>query len=396
MSGTRLLYHQDPLLLHFTGRVVAHARWGDAPSVVLDQTAFYPEAGGQMADRGVLGGARVLDVQVDDAGCVHHVLEGPLPAPGAQLTGEVDGVRRRRHMAQHTGQHLLSRALVDVAGAPTVSSRLGETGCTLDVDVKELDERTAAEAEALVNAVIDADVPCRTFFPTPEELAALPLRRAPKVEQNVRVIQIGDFDVSPCGGTHCTHSSQVQLLRITAVERYKGKTRLHFDAGPRAREALWREAGALRALARDFSTGWEAVPAGVEKLRRELGEAREALGAARARLAEAAVAELSRGLAQAADRRVVAEVEGGPELLRTLAARLTAVHPEVVAVLAGRGPEGRAVVVARGTGSGFDCGAFVQRLAAATGGRGGGRAEQAEGRVPLAGAWAELVAGVLG
>ena len=396
MARTALLYHQDPLLLRFTGRVVAHATWAGAPSVVLDRTAFYPEAGGQMADRGVLGGARVLDVQVDDAGAVHHVLEGALPAVGAEVGGEVDGVRRRRHMAQHTGQHMLSRAMVDVAGAPTVSSRLGETGCTLDVDVAQLDERRVAEAEALVNAVIDADVPCRTFFPTPEELAALPLRRAPKVEEDVRVIQIGDFDVSPCGGTHVTHSSQVGLLRVTAVERYKGKTRLHFDAGPRAREALWREAAALRALAKDFSTGWEAVPAGVEKLRRELAEAREALGAARARIAEAVVAELSRGLAEAADRRVVAEVEGGPELLRTLAGRLTAVHPEVVAVLAGRGAEARAVVVARGAGSAFDCGAFVKRLAAATGGRGGGRAELAEGRVPLEGAWAGVVAGVRG
>src|SRR5271167_4864546 len=106
---TELLCHQDPWLLAFDARVVAHAAWEGAPSVVLDRTAFYPEAGGQMADRGQLAGHRIADVQVDDGGLVHHVLEdgarGALPAIGDSVAGAVDRDRRRVHMALHTGQH---------------------------------------------------------------------------------------------------------------------------------------------------------------------------------------------------------------------------------------------------------------------------------------------------
>ncbi|MCI0572046.1 MAG: alanine--tRNA ligase-related protein [Myxococcaceae bacterium] len=399
MIPTERLYFADPFLHRFSGRVVAHGTWAGAPSVVLDRTAFYAEAGGQMADRGVLGGRTVRDVQVDDAGVVHHVLEVPageaLPEVGAELTGEVDRARRRVHMALHTGQHMLSRALVDVAQAATVSSRLGEAVCTIDVDLETLDERRVAEAEALVNSVIDDDVAIRAFFPTPDELASLSLRRAPKVTENIRVVQIGDFDVSPCGGTHCTRSAQVGLVRVIGVERNKGRGRILFSAGPRARGELWSEAGTLRTLGREFSCGPTDVKVAVDKLRRDLTEAREALGATRSRLADVVVAELAASLEQAPDRPVVAVLDGGAELLRSVAARLTS-RPESVVLLAGRTSEGLAVLVTRGSGSTFACGAFLKRAAEATGGRGGGRPEHAEGRLPPGTDWPALVASLLG
>jgi alanyl-tRNA synthetase len=399
-APTERLYHADPFLTHFTGHVLAHDTFGGAPSVVLDRTAFYPEAGGQMADRGVLGGLPVRDVQVDDAGRVHHVLElsggARLPEPGMLLTGDVEPVRRRIHMALHTGQHMLSSALVNVAHAHTVSARLGETVCTIDVDLDALDERQVAEAEAQVNALIDADVPIRAFFPTPEELAALPLRRAPKVTDHIRVVQIADFDASPCGGTHCTRSGQVGLVRVLGVERYKGKGRVLFSAGPRARAELWQEAGALRALARSFSCAPLDVPVSVDKLRRDLTEAREALGAARAKLAEAAATELAAQLERSPEQRVVATLEdASPETLRSVAARLLAPRPGAVVLLAGRTSEGLAVLIARGTGSTFGCGALLKRAAEAAGGRGGGRPEHAEGRLPPQTDWPALVASLL-
>ncbi|QSQ24169.1 alanyl-tRNA editing protein [Pyxidicoccus parkwayensis] len=400
MSTTERLYYADPFLHRFTGRVVAHANWQGTPSLVLERTAFYPEAGGQMGDRGMLGGLPVRDVQVDDAGTVHHLVDVPegttLPAPGTELTGVVDGERRRTNMSLHTGQHMLSRALVDVMNAATVSSRLGETLCTIDTDQDTLDERQVAEAEARVNAAIDEDIAIRAFFPTPEELAALPLRRAPKVTDNIRVIQIGDFDVSPCGGTHCTRTGQVGMVRVLGVERYKGKGRVLFSAGPRARRELWEEAGILRGMARAFTCGVPEVPTAVDKLRRELTEAREALGAARAKLAEHAAVELAAALDASPDKRVVAVLDGaGPEQLRAVAARLTS-RPEAVVLLAGRLPEGMPVLIARGAQSTFGCGAFLKKAAEAAGGRGGGRPEHAEGRLPPGTDWSALAASLLG
>jgi alanyl-tRNA synthetase len=391
--GTERLYFQDPFLLTFEARVVAHAAMRGAPTLVLDRTAFYPEAGGQMADRGALAGLGVTDVQVDDDGVVHHTLAGALPDVGAEIAGAVDRARRRAHMALHTGQHMLSRALADVAQAETMSARLGESGCTIDVDRETLDERRVAEAEDLVNAVVDDDVPVRAFFPTPDELAAIPLRRAPKVASNVRVVAVGDFDFTPCGGTHCTRSGQVGLMRITGVERYKGKARVLFSAGPRARAELWRETAVLRELGRAFTCGPFDVPAGVEKLRRELDEARGGLGRVRGKLADALGAELV-ATARQSGRAVAVLDDAGPDLLRSLATRITGAPdaPGAIAFLAGRGADGHAVLVARGSASAFDCGAFLKAAAAKAGGRGGGRADRAEGRLPLAADWLALVA----
>jgi alanyl-tRNA synthetase len=396
MSPTERLYYSDPFLFTFSGRVVAHGAWNGAASVILDRTAFYPESGGQMADRGELGGARVTDVQVDDAGVVHHLVSGSAPpAIGCELQGTIDRHRRRVHMALHTGQHMLSRALADIASAATVSSRLGESTCTIDLDRDALDERRVEEAERLVNSVIDDDVIIQAFFPSPDELAALPLRRAPKVTENIRVVSIGDFDVSPCGGTHCTRSAQVGLVRVLGIERYKGKARVSFSAGRRAREDLYGEAEVLRDLGRSFTCGPRDVSGAVDKIRRELSEARDALGRARGRLSEALAAELTERALAREDRLAIAFVDDASvELLRSIAKRITA-HPELVSFLAGRVDGGIAAMVSRGSAATFDCGAFLKRAAAAAGGRGGGRPEHAEGRLPEGTDFPALVARAL-
>lgn len=397
--STPRLHHDDPLLLSFEAIVAAHGQHGGSPSILLDRTAFYPESGGQMADRGALGGARVIDVQVDDAGLVHHLIEGELPAVGAAVSGAIDRDRRRLHMALHTAQHMLSRALVDIARAETVSARLGETACTVDVEVTKesgsdaaLSERHLAEAEDLVNSLVDDDLLVRAFFPSPDELRALPLRRAPKVTDNVRVVDIGGFDVSPCGGTHCTRTAQVGLLHISGMERYKGKFRVTFNAGRRARRELSTSGEALRAVARELTCGPSDVGGAVEKLRRELAENRDAAKRYSERLAEASAGELLARAAATGSPHVVGAFEDvGVDFLRAVGARVAAERAAGVALIAGRAPGGTSVLVARGASSTFDCGAFLKRAAAASGGRGGGKPDRAEGRLPAEVDWPALV-----
>ena len=392
-DDTERLYYDDPLLVEFRGRVKERSELDGKPSVLLDRTAFYPESGGQMADRGKLNGIDVLDVQLDPGGALHHVLASEPPAVGVEVVGQVDAARRRVHMALHTGQHILSRALLDIAQAETVSARLGEKACTIDVDVANLVESDVARAEDLANAVIDDDVVIRSFFPDPAELARLPLRREPKVSDKVRVIQIGDFDYTPCGGTHCLRSAQVGLIHVIGVERYKGGTRVTFGAGRRAREQLVGESVLLRGLAHDLSSGPHDVPAAVEKLRRELHGAREALGHARARLAQQAAEEIvARGRGS---ERIIAQLDDAPaDLLRAVAKRIVE-QPRAVAILAGRDEDGAPVVLARGSASDFDCGGFLKRAAQAAGGRGGGRPDRAEGRIPANVDWPSLVRSLL-
>ena len=390
--ATTLLYHRDPHRLSFSATVVGHGVWQARPAVLLDETAFYPEAGGQMADRGVLGGSPIIDVQVDDKGVVHHVVEGPLPAIGARVDGTIDGPRRRQHMAQHTAQHMLSAALLAGHGkAETVSSRLGESGCTIDVDVPALSVRSLREAEDLVNSVIDEDRVVTAFFPDEATLAALPLRRRPKVSEHIRVVVVGDladpFDVSPCGGTHVTRTSQIGLLRVTGVEKYKGMTRVYFQAGPRARRETFARAALLEELGRSFSSSPEEVPVQLEKLRGTI----KALQADKAALSTRAGTLLGEALAARAAgaddaTTVVFEVVDGAdmELLRAVATRAIAVAPDLAVVVAGRDEGGGGnVMVSRGASSTIDCGALLKRLVAAHGGKGGGKADTAQGRLGL-------------
>lgn len=388
---TLRLYYQDPLRLTFSARVVAHGAWNGMPTAVLDQSAFYPESGGQMADRGTLNHQNVTDVQLDEHDTVHHIVEGEPPAIGSEVTGTVDRARRRVHMALHTGQHMLSRALCDEANAETVSSRLGETSCTIDVDRDPIDEAQVAKAETLVNSLIDDSLAVTAFFPSPERLASLPLRRAPKVKSDVRVVMIGDFDVTPCGGTHCINTAQIGLVRVLGIERYKGKSRIHFSAGARARAELWSQADLVRSLARELTCGPEGIANAIQKLRRESLDARETLGRVRARLSRAMAQALIAQAEQHERKLAIGVIEdANVELLRTLAANIAA-HPSLTAVLAGHSEDGLLALLVRGSEADLDCGALLKKMAAMGGGRGGGRPERAEGRFPAGTDWEALV-----
>jgi alanyl-tRNA synthetase len=379
MSGTVRAYHDDALLDELESTVLAHASHGSRPSLVLDRTVFYPESGGQMADRGAIDGAAVLDVQLDERGVVHHVLDGALPPLGARVRGVIDRPRRRVHMALHTGQHMLSRALLDLCGAETVSSRLGEQAATIDVDRDGIPAARLAECEAVVARAIDEDRPVHAWFPSAEELAGLALRRAPKQKENVRVVDVSGFDVSPCGGTHVLRTAQIGLVRITGSERYKGGTRVTFTAGPRARAMLFDEDHMIRELARELVCPPTEVGTAVARLRADALAAREETGRVRALLAQS-IARAARPGAHG-ERVVLSLPEGGVELAKAVVANLVR-EGSLTVIVGAHLDDGLHTIVARGPGSSVDCAALLKSIAAACGGRGGGRAERAEGRMP--------------
>lgn len=389
MPSPERLYLADPLRLAFEAQVVAHVPHQGRMGVVLDRTAFYAEAGGQMADHGRLDGGPVVDVQLGGDGRIVHLLDGELPPVGATVQGRVDEARRRQHMAMHTGQHILSRALLDVAAAHTVSSRLGETTCTIDVRPGAVGSVERARIEQRANDVIDADQQVRCFFPTPSELAKLPLRKPSKVDEDVRVVAVGDFDFVPCGGTHCVRTSQVGLVSIISVERYKKGQRVTFVAGARARSQLGREAAQLRDIARSMSCSAEELGAALAKQRRDFAESQQEV----ARLERQLAGHLARSLAERAvdPARVIAVLEGASVTLLRAVAHHIVEQPGAVALLASQGDDGLHVVATRAAQSRFDCGRFIQRVAEACGGRGGGRGDHAEGRLPSSVDWGELV-----
>jgi alanyl-tRNA synthetase len=395
--ATEKLYWADPHATRFETSGARLGAWQGRPAVVLDRTLFYPEAGGQLADVGTLAVGPVTlsiaDVQVDDDGVIHHLFEAPAEpasleaALSGPVRGEIDRDRRRDFMAQHTAQHALSRALLDVARAATESSRLGATQCTIDVDRAALPDGQVARAEDLVNAIVRDDVHVRALFPTAEELAAMDLRRAPKVTANVRVIDIDGFDLSPCGGTHCTRSGQIGVVRVVGVERYKGKIRVSFHAAQRAIEDARTRDSALAKLAADFTCGPLDVGHAVAKLRADLKARTDQLAGLRGELVERiAEATWREHPVDPSGTTVIPLLRAKDDvaMLRALAGRVAG-RPDVVAIAASIDPESGdlAIVAQRGETAKLDCGAWLKGAAAKVGGRGGGRPERAEGRLAL-------------
>lgn len=388
---TEKLYWQDPHRATFETHGARVVDYQGKTAIVLERTLFYPEGGGQLGDVGSLtiGNvvAKVVDTQIDDAGVIHHVLERPVSFDaGAAVEGTIDLERRLDHMAQHTGQHALSRALADEARAETVSARLGATSCTIDLSRPAIYDSELHKAEDLVNAIIRSDVVVRSHFPNADELAKMPLRRQPKVADGIRIIEIDGYDFSPCGGTHVTRSGQIGQVRIVGIEKYKGGVRVTFHAGLRALADARAKHAVLGAAAADLTCGVLDVPAAIGKLRADLKAARTALDAAREELAGLVAKAMRDALPPASERPspiVVPVLRPNDDItaLRVLAGKLSE-DPRVVALAGGVDPQTAelVVVVQRGRDGALDCGAFVKAQAAERSGRGGGKAERAEGR----------------
>ena len=374
---TRHLYHGDAYCQEIDARIV-RALPGNQGRVgyVLDRTCFYPSSGGQPCDHGTLDGAPVVDVTEQD-GEVVHWLTGRLPGP--EVHGHIDWLRRFDHMQQHTGQHILSQAFLDLLHAQTVSFHLGEETCTIDLDLATLQPGAAEKVEDLANSVVFGDRPIIARFVSAEEVTALGLRKAPSVSSDIRIVGIGDFDLSPCGGTHCARSGEVGTIAIRHRERRGQETRVEFACGWRAlRDHRWKTA-AINELALSFSVKDREMASAVQRLQLEAAEHhRELLRLREEHLATEAGQLLEKARPWREARVVVQALSDRDTMeLRKLASLITA-HPGVVALLGAGGAQAR-LVFARSSDAGGDMAAILKETCRAFGGNGGGQPYQAQG-----------------
>lgn len=392
---TERLYYTDSHLLEFDARVVSVAELGDGrAAVALDRTAFYPTGGGQPNDTGVLGHARVVDCLEDEGAGVLHVLEGDAPEVGTRLRGRVDAARRRDHMQQHTGQHILSQAFVELYGAQTRSFRMTTDACEIDVDLSDPSDERVERAITRANEIIWDDRRVRVHNVTPDEAARLPLRKDSAREGELRVIEIEGFDFSPCGGTHARRTGEIGVVVARQWERAKGLVRVTFAAGTRALEDYRRANASARAAAAIFSVGRDEAAAAAARLQEENKQLQRRLRASEELAARAEARELleesesvsetaTTGGASAGGLRLVARVFEGREAedLRRLASAIAA-HPCAVALLGSREDSGARLVFARHAHAPGDMNALLREACRALEGRGGGRPDMAQGGGP--------------
>jgi alanyl-tRNA synthetase len=377
MPSTKRLYYDDSLQREFDATVLSCDVVEGRSAVVLDETGFYPTSGGQPFDTGRLGARRVLEVADDDAGVIRHIVDGPI-AVGERVHGVIDWPRRFDHMQQHTGQHILSAAFDRLSGVRTVSFHLGADDSTIDL-AREVTPAEIASAEAESNRIVWEDRPVTVRFATEEEASRLPLRKEPVKSGLLRLVDVTEFDLSACGGTHVPATGMIGIIAVTGWERFKGATRVGFACGGRALRGYGQLRDAMTAASRALSVAPAEVAPTIERLQTEMKELTRTM---RRLHEEVAAGRAERLRAEAKDiggRRGVLRHEPGWDAvsLKTLASAIVR-EPGTIAVLVGDGMPAP-VVVARSGDVELDAAAWIKRAAAELGGRGGGRPELAQG-----------------
>lgn len=379
---TERLYYHDSHLTEFEATVVAVTpRTSGWATVKLNRTAFYPTGGGQPSDTGTLGDARVIECIDEEAEGVLHVIHGSAPLIGAVVRGHVDWERRLDHMQQHTGQHLISQAFVELFNAETRGFRMMEQASEIDLALDNPTDEKIERVIALANRVIWEDRPITAREVTRDEAARLSLRKESEREGLLRLIEVEGFDLTPCGGTHAHRTGEVGLVAVRSWERAKGLTRIEFVAGCRAHADYLRVNTVAHAVAAQFSVGLDEANASVARLMEEnKGLARRV----RALEEVAARVEAEELFSETPEReghaRVIAKVFDGrdAEGLKRLALALIA-HPQTVALLGSREADAARLVFARSPEAAGDMNLLMREACALLEGRGGGRPDMAQG-----------------
>jgi alanyl-tRNA synthetase len=385
---TERLYYHDSFLREFEAQVVScepdansgGKRW----RVVLDRTAFYPTSGGQPHDTGKLGTADVVEVAdaEDNPGVVHYTTA---EVPVGAVHGTIHWPQRIDHMQQHTGQHILSAAFIELFHFPTVSFHLGKDISTIDLQAPSIVPRHLEEAERRANEIIFDDRAVTIRFGTAEELAEAGIRKKVDREGILRAIEIEGFDRQPCGGTHLARTGQAGMLLLRKLERRRDAWRVEFVCGFRALAAARGDFATLTQAASLLSCGLPDVPASVTKILEERRAQHSGVKRMEDRLAELETRDLvarSESRASPGAKIVSAVLEdASPGYLALLAAKMTA-EANVVALLASRA-SGH-VVFAQTKGASADMGALLREAFGAVGGKGGGTKDFAQGKIPNA------------
>lgn len=364
------LFENDSYLTRFTARVLSCAQGKKGYDVTLDQTAFFPEGGGQPYDTGTLGGVQVLEVH-DRGGKIVHTCAAPLEV-GSQVEGIVDWERRLDHMQQHSGEHIVSGLAHAKYGCDNVGFHMGSDVVTIDLNV-ELDQQQLEELELEANRYLWQDRPVQLLYPTADELERMDYRSKKAIQGQVRIVTFPGADTCACCGTHVRSAGQVGLIKLLSVQRFRDGVRIELVCGGRALRYVNAMVAQNRHISNLLSTKAAETGRGVERLLEENHQLKARLTA----MEDARFRALAEQYTGAGD--VLLFEEGlTPDGLRRLCDAVLNVCGGRCACFSGDDAGGYAYAVGQ---RGGDLRAFSKDLNQALGGRGGGKPDFVQGRV---------------
>jgi alanyl-tRNA synthetase len=392
---TERLYYNDPSLFEFDATVTSVEGRGERGIVLLDRSAFYPTSGGQNFDTGqifaVANGARVRVIDVQEqahTGDILHVVECPPGwlAAGVPIHGTIDADRRRDHMQQHSGQHVLSAAFEQLFNFATVSFHMGEDYCSIDLATDKVSAQELERAERQANEIVTDDRTVEIRYATPEEARTMGVRKIPPaVRERLRLIDIRDFDLNACGGTHVARTGQIGSIFLRKTEKVKQGVRVEFVCGLRAVATARRDFQALAEAASLYSAHLWEVP---QQARKSIDEIKAGQKAQQRLWEEVAELEAANYLRVANERpsgsgqKLVVEYLADRDLsfIKLLAQKIVRLDKAVVLLSCGGAQP--SLVFAQTPGLSNDMGALMKGALQKLGTRGGGNRDMAQGAAP--------------
>ena len=368
---TEKLFYQDSHRTEFTAKVISCEEAKDGYRVVLDQTVFFPEGGGQYADTGMLGDTEVTDVHEKDD-VIYHTTKAPLEA-GSEVNGKINWDERFEKMQQHTGEHIVSGIVHERFGYNNVGFHLGSDYCTMDFD-GPISKEQLKEIEAAANEAVYQDLEIRILYPSKDELKDLDYRSKIEIEGQVRIVEIPGYDVCACCAPHVKTTGEIGAIKLVSMVNYKGGERITMLCGRRAmrdyekKDSMTKEISALL-CAKEYE-----VAEAVVRLKDEQNRMKSQLAEMQQKLLEYRVAEI------AVDQKIVTVFDStlSGNLPREMMNKLLDKGAEICAVFAGTDEEGyRYVIGSRSE----DVRPLSKMLNTTFQGRGGGKPEMVQGSV---------------
>jgi len=366
---TERLYYSDAYLLEFTSRIVESGVRGENRFTILDRSAFYPTSGGQQHDTGLLNEVDIIEVIESESGDVLHLSQKPVGKPGDEVTGLVDADRRRQHRQQHTAQHIISQVLVRHYELETVSVHLGQEYGAIELEIKDFTPEQLDRVQTSVDEIVQANLSVEIMFADSDKLDSIPLRRIPTREGKLRIIRIGEFDYSACGGTHCHNTAEVGMIKIIGTEKMRGRTAVRFLSGSQAVRDYAERFAATDTLSRMLTCHPNDLADKIEKLTSENKALKKELTALQKELLPQKVTALAEKAESRGGRAVLFEDFGDYD--QHLASQLAGQTADRIDGVAGLFINGR-LIIATSEASGLDAGKIARMIAQQTGMKGGG------------------------
>lgn len=278
---TDKLFYQDGYQQEFTARVISCEEMKKGYAIVLDQTAFFPEGGGQYGDLGFLDSVRVIDTQ-EKGDLVYHYTKEALE-PGKEVTGRLDWQVRFDRMQQHSGEHIISGIVHRRFGYDNVGFHLADDYCTMDFN-GPITTEALKEIEEEANRIVFANLNINILYPSKEELKNLEYRSKIEIEGQVRIVEIPGVDICACCAPHTATTGEIGLIKLVRMDNYKGGERIYMLSGVRALKDYQIKEGSVKFISASLCVKEDEVAGAVEKLKEEQGALKNEIAALKQKL----------------------------------------------------------------------------------------------------------------